>query len=91
MDRPDEVRKRRQRAAYAEYTRLQWRLYGLPYDDPARAGLQEAVRAADRRWRSLMDTPVVVPTGRFAIIGDQRAVRARFTHADALWSESPSP
>ena len=52
----DDVRKRRQRAAYDDYVRLQWEFYRLAYDHPARVVLAEAVREAEQHWRWLMQT-----------------------------------
>ena len=56
MTSSDEMRKRRQRAAYDDYVRLQWQFYRLARDHPARAALAEAVRVAEQRWRALMQS-----------------------------------
>lgn len=87
MERSDCSRKDRQRAAYAEYVRLQWRLYGLPQGAPRRAALQEAVRRADRHWRSLIDTPRAVPVEQFIVRGDRSGALAHYASADAVWAD----
>jgi hypothetical protein len=87
MDRPDDVRKRRQRAAYTEYVHLQWHLYGLAHDDPARAALHEMVRAAEQQWRSLMGTLSAVTNGQIVILGDPHAGRDERGAATGPYSE----
>ena len=62
MTRSDEMRKRRQRAAYDDYVRLQWQFYRLARDHPARAALAEAVRVAEQHWRTLMQSLGTVGT-----------------------------
>ena len=64
----------KQRAAYAEYVRLQWQLIRSPRYDPAREALVNEVAAANRGWRALGGVPDtrVGSAGRGAVQMDSR-------------------
>ena len=59
MDEHDATRKRLQRAAYADYQRLQGRLNRLPQTDPEYPALDAQAYLAEAYWRDLMDHPPV--------------------------------
>lgn len=83
----DDLRKRRQRAAYADYARLQWRLYDLAHDHPGQTALQEAMRAAEQHWRSLMKTQGTTPNGQITTLVEPMATIAERAAVSTHWMD----